>query len=145
MFIKGEKILSLRFTAANSKSSSPFLTQSLIISMSAIQSFSLFDDGFQKKVSHLKPLLKFLRSIDQKINRDLPVHQATEFPDPVGSVKRGVLFDDQEISVTVRISFPSRSASKEDDFFGNLDFSPNLWILKDIIDRFLMAEFQSIS
>jgi hypothetical protein len=90
--------------------------------MSTIQNFSFFDDGFQKRISHLKSLFKFLRSIDQKINRDLPVHQATEFPDTVGSVKWGVFLDDQEICVTVRVSFPSRSAANDTCDFSKVQF-----------------------
>jgi hypothetical protein len=45
-----------------------------------------------------------------------------------------------KIYITYRIKTEKKENVKL--FFENLDFSPKLWILKDIIDQFLMAEFQ---
>ena len=91
---------------------------SRMISLSTMEDFPFLEDGFQKGIPHPEPLFEFIGSIDDKINRDSPVDQHAEFPDPVLAEMWRIFLDDEEIEITFRCIISPGSTSEKDDFFG---------------------------
>lgn len=88
-----------------------------MIRRSTIQNLSFFQDQLDERIAQFKPLLEFIRPVHQKVNRYVAVNQAADFHDPVGTVMRGIAFDDQKVNIAAGRDIPPGGAAEQNNLF----------------------------